>query len=351
MEQETQTEVAVINPELNQVVESSKVEISKAHQHAIAFAPAMQKVNELSKYLSTLNKESPSAEDCKMARINRLALVKNRTGAEAIKDERKSNLLVESKLIDNLYGVIKNTSLLIEGQYEQVEKFAELKEKERKEKLRAERLELLREYSETPEMFPLGEMTDKAFDDLLSGLKLARKAKLDAELKMQEAFREKERIDNLHNERKNSILNDWQFLPDSRKNANFGELTDEQWQLELSEISHLKKQYAAEQEKVRLENEKLKKAAESKEKEMAKEREAAAKAKAIADAQAKAEKDKYDALVEAERKKAAKVKADADAKLLIEKQGREKLEAELKAKQAEEEKRKSDQIAASVLFN
>jgi hypothetical protein len=107
-QQSTELEL-VIAPELTKVIsESQLIELPKATQHALAFAPNMNKVVELSKALTTMDKENPSETDAKVARIERLALVKNRTAAGKIKDERKSGLLTEGKLVDNLYGVVKN---------------------------------------------------------------------------------------------------------------------------------------------------------------------------------------------------------------------------------------------------
>lgn len=350
MEQETQTEVAIINPELKEVIQQSKVEMTVAQHHATAFAPSMQRVNELSKYLATMNKENPSPEESKMARINRLALVKNRTGAEAIKDERKSNLLVESKLIDSLFGVIKNTSALTESQYLQIEQFAEIKEKARKEALRIERLELVKDYAENPELYPLGEMSQDAFDQLLSGLKLAHQAKADAEHQAELKRAEDARIKFLHDQRKNSILNHWQFFPQVWKEENLGDITDEKWESLLKETTENKKVFDDEQEKIRLENESLKKAAEEKEKQLAKEREDAAKAKQLSDSQAKLERDKHDALMDAQRKKSALEKEKADAKLKAARDAQnvaeEKIRKDAEAKQKAEDERLAEEKKA-----
>lgn len=196
------TEVSQVKPielegELSVIVSNSRVELTKAQSHAFAFSDNMQQVQELSKALTLMDKNNPSAIDVKTANLNRKALVKNRTAAEVIKDERKSDLLVESKLIDNLFGVVKNTSLLTESEYSAIEKFAENKEKERKEKLHAERLAKCISYFDATIFYPLGEMSDEAFENLLNGQKLAYEAKIEADAKA-----ERERLEAIRIEEK-----------------------------------------------------------------------------------------------------------------------------------------------------
>jgi len=320
MEETIQSTELTVSSELNEVVSISKVEHTLAQKHALAFAPSMRRVHELSEALTTIDKENPTAEQSATARRNRLDMVKNRTAAAAIKDERKATLIVEGKLIDNLYGVVKHTSELTEAEYEKIEKFAEIREKEHKDKIRTERLELLKAYTDQGAIYPLADMTQEAFDQLLAGLKMLDEQKKETAKKAEEA--------RIENERKEKLR--------------------------------------AEQEKIRQENERLKKEKEE------------ADAKAAADAKIKETRNmelrpyivfirdynKMLALPEAEYKKElsdvkeaaklqwefdakeerrkAKEQADKDALLAAEKKEKEKAQAALKAKQDAEAKLKAD---------
>ncbi len=274
----------VISNELIELIPASKVELTKAQNYAVKFSPYMEKVHELSKALMLMNKENPSEIDVKTARINRLALVKVRTGSDGEKDTLKADLLIETKLIDGLNGVVKNSAALTESEYASIEKFAENRERERKDKLKNERLERLTEYTDQAQMYPLGEMSEDSFSDLLNGLKLAKEAKIEEERKAEEARLEKLRIE------------------------------------------------AEEKETLRLENERLQ--AEAKENERLAQVEKKKQADALAkiEAEKKAEQERHDKLIEAQRKEAEKSKAEADLKLKKEREENERLASELKAK-------------------
>jgi hypothetical protein len=105
----------------------------------------------------------------------------------------KATLLVETKLIDSLHNVVKHTSELTESEYEAIEKFAENREKERKEKLKVERLELLSPYTDQSHIYPLGEMDEDSFSQLHDSMKLLFEQKKEAERKAEEARIEAEK--------------------------------------------------------------------------------------------------------------------------------------------------------------
>lgn len=261
VEQETieHTEIAslVIAKELTVIVSESKPEMAtQAQSYALAFSPFMDKVHELSKALAIMDKENPSEMDVKIARINRLALVKNRGLSDDKKDELKSDLLVRGKLIDNLNGVIKNSSALTESEYASIEKFAENREKERKEKLRNERLELLKDVCDNSSIYPLGEMEQASFDDLLNGFKLAKEAKLEREKKEEAERIESVRLDKLENIRRLEVAPFVQFL--SAENSSLREMSDEDYTLLLKNLNDSKVAYDKEQEEIKAENAKLK---------------------------------------------------------------------------------------------
>jgi len=101
--------------------------LDKAEQYAAVFAPFMITLKQLSDKTATINHNEPSVLDAKLAREVRLAMAKNRTASEKVKNDNKAALLAEGNLIQNLYNVIANTSKLSEAYLDGIEKFAEIK--------------------------------------------------------------------------------------------------------------------------------------------------------------------------------------------------------------------------------
>lgn len=295
------TELTVLPKELNDVVISSGLD--KANTHAASFAPFMIKCNELSNKINGLHEDNPV--DVKIAREVRLALVKNRTASEKVKDQSKATLLAESNLIQSLFNVIKSKSQLLEADFEKIEKAAEIKEAARKTALKEDRTIKLSEFNIDITAYNLAEMSDDTFNDLLTSQQLLKQER--------EAAAAKAEAERLERERKE----------------------------------------AEERERIRQENERLRKEAEEKEKQLAAER-AAAEAEADRIAKENAAK-----LAEIERQnKIAREKAEAEqrkkdeetARILREqKAAADKLAAELQDKlNKEAEEAKAKRVAENL---
>lgn len=162
--------------EFEPIVKQSGLE--KAEQYAAIFAPFMIQLKQLSDKAATVNKDNPTVLDAKLAREVRLAMAKNRTASEKEKDKNKAALLAEGNLIQNLYNVIANTSKLSEADLDNIEKFAENKEKERKAMLATERAEMFTEYGTDLTGYDLGGMADNVFSDLLESQKLLHEKRI-----------------------------------------------------------------------------------------------------------------------------------------------------------------------------
>lgn len=211
--------------------------------------------------------EETQIEEMKKAREFRLKLKDIRVNADKTREELKSQSLREGNAIQGVFNIIKALIVPVEEYLEKQEKFSEVKEAERKAKIYGERVEKLSKYVTDVTLYNIKDMADEVFENLLSGCKTSwEKARED------EAKAEAERLEKVEAERK-------------------------------------------EQERIRLENEKLRKEAEEKERalevERAKQAEALRKLneeKEKAEAKLRAEK-------EAQAKKEAQEKAIADAKL------------------------------------
>lgn len=291
-------------PELTAIVKKSNIELTKAQSHALAFAPLMQQYHELAAVLSGLDKVNPTAADAKTARDTRLKMVKVRTGADTIKDDRKAILLIESSLIQDLRNVVANTCALTEAEFITVEKHRERVEAERLEKIAESRRLQLSEFGEVNQFVDLKAMDDETFTKFLENERLAFTAR-------------KEAAEKAEQERKAT------------------EEKAEQERLAKIEADRI------EQERIKAENEKLRLENEAKEKELAAERKKQADEKAESERLAKIESEKQ-AKVLADQKKASDLQA-AEAKKIQDDKDAEI--SKLKAEQEAEKQRKEKELA------
>lgn len=272
------------------------LQATEAAQVEAVFLPMIAKMKELENEFNEVINMPIEPSTMAKAKELRLKYVKVRTGTAAIHKTAKDYYLKGGRFVDGWKNAQEFASQEKEQALEKIEKHFEILEAERKAKLKAERLEKIAGLTENPEMYPLSEMSEAAFDQLLTGLELAKKQKEEAE-KAAEA----ERLEVIR--------------------------------LEAERI-----------EKIRLENERLQKESEQKEKELKaererieKEREAERQAQAKILAEQKAEADR---LAKIEAEKQAKIQAELNAKAEAERKERERIEKELKAKQDAERQAK-----------
>jgi len=174
------TELAVIpeQAKLDELIKASDIELTKAEEHVKAFHPLLAELGELSRPLADLDKENPTAGHALIARETRLKLVKVRTGAETVKDDRKKILLIEGNFIQAAYNLVKGACELTEAEYMAIEKHQERIESERKSKLSESRKVLLEPFEVDTTYLPLTEMADDVFAQLLADSKLLFETKI-----------------------------------------------------------------------------------------------------------------------------------------------------------------------------
>lgn len=229
-------------------------------------------------YNDVIKLDIEDAFTSKIAKELRLKIVKNRTqGIGVWHKTTKDFFLKGGQFVDAIKRKEEAVNIQMETTLEEIEKYAENKEKQRLALLQSERLELIAPYLENTFGLDLATMSDEMFDSFLMGSKSKFEAKKEAERL------EAERIEN---ER-------------------------------LAEIER--------QKAIEVENAKLKAEAEAKEKALEKER----KAQAEKEAKLKAENE---AILKAEQDRQAKERAEAEVKLQAERAEKLRLESELKAK-------------------
>ena len=208
-------------------------------------------------------------------------------------------------------------------------------EAEKVAKLAAEREAEIRKYSDVIP-YDLGHMELSVYTNYLTGLKVAQEARMKAEKEAELARIESERIDKLGRERISEIYKYAQFQDALVSVISMGSMSNEQYAAFLNSLEEKKVAYEAEQEKIRLENDRLKKEAEEKEKALAAERaeserklkeqqEKAAAEKAKLEAELQSKKDAE--LAEQKAKEAAELAAKQEADKLAKAPDKEQLNA------------------------
>lgn len=282
------------------------VEKSRAKEMESAFVPMINRLKEMEVLHGAIIRRAEKGiteQVCTSAHTLRLQYVKSRTGVDAVHKAGKQEVLLLGRAWDGL----KNQYLYVTNQKEEalqkIEKHFEIIEAERKEKLKTQREKMLAKYEIDTEYIQLGEMTEEVWVNYFNGIKLNYENVKAAEKKAEEERLKAEKITKLHNDRKNSILNLWQFAEPELKTANLGEIDDKEWSNIVKSLDQEKADYDAGQEAIRKENERLQKEAEAKEKEIKKQTEATAKVEAQLQA-------KKDAEAEAEEAKQAAIEAE-----------------------------------------
>lgn len=161
------------------------LEESKAKEIEALFIPMLSKMSELENEYNDILQNEINPETCQRAHDLRSAYVKIRTGTAEIHKKAKEFYLNGGRFVDGW----KNAQLFASGEKENtlkaIENHFENQEHDRLEKLRIDRLNLLRPYTEI-EPLALGHMEQLVFDNLLRGFKVAKEVQIAAEKKVEE---------------------------------------------------------------------------------------------------------------------------------------------------------------------
>ena len=272
------------------------LQATEAEQVKIVFMPMIDKMTDLESKFNDICSMPIEPTTIAMAKELLSQYVKIRTTTAEIHKKAKLYYRNGGLFVDAFKNAQAFASYQKEEKLEKIKFHFENLEKERKEKLKIERQALISGLCDDPAMYPVVDMSDTAFSQLLNGLTVAKQQREDAIRKADE-----ERIAKEKAERE-------------------------------------------EQERIRLENDRLKKEAEiaeierkKQEKILSDEREKAAKEKAAIEEAARQERLKAQALAEVERQK-----AEAERKAIEEKA---KKEREIAQALANEAKKKADAAA------
>jgi len=278
------------------------IEESKANQIKKTFEPMAKMLSEFEESYNELvidASEEITQDITIRAKRLRIDIGKVRVETGKLKDKQKEYIKLEDKAIMGVHNILVWAVKEKEDKLKEIEKHFEIQEKKRLEKLQSDRYKKLRLYVEDAHERDLAKFADDEFEALLAIKKKEQEDRIAAEKKAEEERIAKDKAE------------------------------------------------AEERERIRKENEQLRKEAEERERRAKIEAEKRAKEERERQAKAEAERKEREEKEKKERAEyESKLKAEREAREKIEreeKEKREKLEAELKAKQEAEQKAKEDE--------
>ena len=303
-------------PELN------GVEKSKAEKIRQTFEPMAVMLSEFEKSFNDILKESNqkiTKEVTQKAKRLRIDIGRVRIETGKLKDKQKEYIKLEDKAIMGVHNLLVWAVKEKEDKLKEIENFFEIQEQKRLEELQKERTEKISPYLEDAHERRLSDMEDDVWDAYFHSKKKEYEDRIEAEKKAEEERIEAEKRKQRHIQREYEVRDYGRFFD---WDSSHEETSDEDFQKLIDEAEKKKTAYEAEQEKIRVENERLKKEAE--------------KEKARIEAERKAREEK-------ERKE----RAEYEAKLKAEREAKEKLEREAK-KREEDQKAKEEAKKARI---
>ena len=179
-----QLELQQSNSQLVQIVQTSGLEPTKSQFILDKFQDYFQMAAEWEAKLNTLNvTDVKQVKEMKIAADARKYLKAKRIEVEHTRKNLKEQSLREGKAIDGISNVLKALIEPLEEKAEQIENFAFYKLEAEKQALKEERENQLSPYTLNTSIYDLSGMTQEQFEDLLEGLKFAKKTREEAEKK------------------------------------------------------------------------------------------------------------------------------------------------------------------------
>lgn len=129
--------------------------------------------------------DESQTETMKQAREGRLFLKQTRVNVEKTRKELKEKSLRESQVIDGIAKALKDLITPIEEHLDRQEKFIEIKEQERKQKLYEERISILEPLEVNSSLYDLRNMSDDDFSKLVDSTKESIRLKKEEEIRLE----------------------------------------------------------------------------------------------------------------------------------------------------------------------
>ena len=167
-----------------------------------AFAPFLAKAEEWKKATAEIKiTDISQTREMKFARESRLAMKELRVTVEKNRKRIKEDILADGRAVDAAAKIVFDAVEPLEAYLLTQEKFAENKEIERRAALKAEREAALQPYAVDTTGYLLADMTPDAFAAILGGHKAAHEAKIEADRKAEAERVAKEQAEAAERER------------------------------------------------------------------------------------------------------------------------------------------------------
>jgi len=182
--------------QLEKIITGSGLAIQEGEEIKQSYIPFIVQLSEIQSQASKIDFDNPRSIDESIARELRLKTVKIRTSASDLKDERKKIFLLKGNLEQAAFNLIASSCKLAEETFVRVEKAREIKEKKFKEERKLKRIEILTALAYDFTFVDILNMPDEQFDKLVLQLENERDLKIQAAIQI-----EKERLEKLEAER------------------------------------------------------------------------------------------------------------------------------------------------------
>lgn len=327
--------IKIDTPELN------GLEKSKAQKIKETFEPMAVMLSEFETSFNEILNESKKeitnevTQKAKRLRID-IGSVRIETGK--LKDKQKEYIKLEDKAIMGVHNLLVWAVKEKEDKLKDIENFFEIQEQKRLKELQKERVEKISPYLEDAHERQLSSMEDDVWNAYFQSKKKEHEDRIEAERKAELERIEVEKRKQKHIQREYKVRDYGSFFD---WDSSHEETSDEDFQKLIDQAEKKKSEYYAQQEKIRVENERLKKEAEKRAKEEKERREKEEAERKAREAKQRKEKEEYDAKLKAEREEKEKLEREAKQR---EEEHKTKEEAERKAKEEELKKGDSDKV-------
>lgn len=332
--EETKNEVVIIKAADYGLEETAAVEM----QQGLSVPIGERKL--LIKEFEDISIQEVTYENVHIFKELRLKIVKNRTQGIDLWHRKGKEV---SLRLGQYYDAVKRKENQVNKSMEDVlmkgENHFENIKKEELKNLQDERVKQLSKFVEDAHERDLAGMDEDVWKAFLSTKEDAYNEKIAAEKKAEDERIEDERILKLHNTRRELLIQSgvWGFREGWLDSECLGELSEEKFNEINDSLSGKKKSHEEEQDRIKKENERLKKEAKEKEQREEKERLDREKKESLRLAIEKKEREEREEKERIEKEKQeAILKKERDAKA--------KVESELKAKKEDEEKAEKERL-------
>jgi hypothetical protein len=250
-------------PIQQQIAVAQISDLSMAESIASSFVPFMGEVQEQIELLKPLEMGNP--EHVEIARRVSIDLGRIRSRKDTVKKEQKDYYLKVGRFIDALSNTVEGMITLTQDEAKEHAKYFENLEKQRIEKLKQDRIELISPYMESQ---PVGLelINEETFQIMLAGAKKAFEDRIKAKKIAEEQREKQEKKNKLYNVRKEIALPLKEFWDADEKDLLFGDWSQKKFYDFIDKAREAKSLHDEEQAKIKAENARLKAEAEEREK-------------------------------------------------------------------------------------